>query len=81
MTPVWSGMVKAREIALQAGIVGPFTIRLTTKNAEALIEELKSIGQPAAVVWRVGEQLLSLRAKDFNVEIDDTLAGQNNVRN
>lgn len=71
ITPIWLSIQNACEIAKFAGIQGPYSVRLTTANAEALIEELKSIGKPAEIVWRVGEQLLSMRAAGIEVVVDD----------
>ncbi len=71
ITPIWLSIQNACEIAKFAGIQGPYSVRLTTANAEALIEELKSAGKPAEIVWRVGEQLLSMRASGVQVVVDD----------
>lgn len=71
VAPIWHSIQNACEIARFVGIERPYNVRLTTANAEALIAELRSIGKPAEIVWRVGEQLLSLRAGGVEIVVDD----------
>lgn len=70
-TPLWLAIQNACEIARSVGILRPYSVRLTTANAEALIEELKSVGKGPEIIWRVGGRLLSMRANGVEVVVDD----------